>query len=56
MDDFVTSPSWEKIQKRKKADLLILANYYEVDVPYGARKSELKLFVRGWWSRVCYPN
>ncbi|KAK0136914.1 hypothetical protein N1851_026936 [Merluccius polli] len=42
LDDFVTSPSWARIEKCKKADLLIVANCYDVQVPYNARKPELK--------------
>ena len=37
----MASPSWEKLEKCKKADLLILANYYDVALQYGARKAEL---------------
>ncbi|CAI5669608.1 unnamed protein product [Oreochromis niloticus] len=42
LDDFVTSPSWDKIVGCKKADLLIIASFYDVRVSYGARKAEVK--------------
>uniref|UniRef100_A0A669E575 SCAN box domain-containing protein n=1 Tax=Oreochromis niloticus TaxID=8128 RepID=A0A669E575_ORENI len=42
LDDFVTSPSWDKIVGCKKADLLIIASFYDVQVSYGARKAEVK--------------
>ncbi|XP_039863188.1 uncharacterized protein LOC120718658 [Simochromis diagramma] len=42
LDDFVEAPSWVKIDKCKKADLLIVANSYDVEVSYSARKAELK--------------
>ena len=42
LDDFVTSPSFAKIEKCKKADLLIVANCYNVQVAYSAKKAELK--------------
>ena len=36
LDGFVTSPSWAKIEKcKKKADLLMLANCYNVHVLAG---------------------
>ena len=42
LDGFVASPSWEGLDKCKKADLLIVANCYDVQVSYSARKAELK--------------
>ena len=33
LDDFVVSPSLDKIEKCRKTDLLILANCYNVPVP-----------------------
>ncbi|CAI5657477.1 unnamed protein product [Oreochromis niloticus] len=42
LEDFVEAPSWEKNEKCKKADLLIVANSYNVEVSYSARKAELK--------------
>ncbi|CAI5663468.1 uncharacterized protein LOC102079919 [Oreochromis niloticus] len=42
LDDFVTSPSWDKIAKCRKADLLIIASFYDVQVSYSARKAEVK--------------
>ena len=42
LDDFVDSPSLAKIEKCKKADLLIVANYYKVQVQDSAKKAELK--------------
>lgn len=40
VEDFVASPSWDK------ADLLLVANSYDVHVPYSARKAELRLALR----------
>ncbi|CAI5660147.1 unnamed protein product [Oreochromis niloticus] len=42
LEDFVEAPSWDKLDKCKKADLLIVANSYDVEVSYSARKAELK--------------
>ena len=42
LDDFVVSPTWAKVEKCRKADLLIVANFYNVQVPYSAKKAELR--------------
>ncbi|CAJ1076939.1 uncharacterized protein LOC118558122 [Xyrichtys novacula] len=42
LDDFMASPSVAKIEKCKKADLLIVANFFNVKVPYNVNKAELK--------------
>ncbi|XP_026021701.1 uncharacterized protein LOC113021315 isoform X2 [Astatotilapia calliptera] len=42
LDDFVTSPSWDKIVKCRKADLLIIASCYDIQVSYGDRKVEVR--------------
>lgn len=42
LDEFMSSPSWEKLLKCKKADLLIVANCYDVSVSYSLRKVELR--------------
>ncbi|KAK0145445.1 Retrovirus-related Pol polyprotein from transposon 297 [Merluccius polli] len=42
LDEFMGSPSLKKIEKCRKADLLILANCYNVHVAYSARKAEIK--------------
>lgn len=41
-EDFVSNPSWSKLDNCKKENLLIIANYYDVSVPYRARKAVLK--------------
>ncbi|MEQ2311021.1 hypothetical protein AMECASPLE_015369, partial [Ameca splendens] len=41
-DNFVKAPSWGKMEKCKKADLLTVANYYDDEVTYSVRKAELK--------------
>lgn len=35
-------PSWEKIGKYRKADILIIANFYGDKVSYSGRKAEVK--------------
>ena len=42
LDEFVVSPSFAKLEKCRKADLLIVANCYNVQVQYSAKKAELK--------------
>ncbi|XP_013856586.1 uncharacterized protein LOC106512535, partial [Austrofundulus limnaeus] len=42
LDDFVLSPTLDKLEKCKKADLLIVANHFGVEVSYSARKADLK--------------
>ncbi|CAJ1081954.1 hypothetical protein LDENG_00278960 [Xyrichtys novacula] len=42
LDDFMASPSFAQIEKCKKADLLIVANYFNVQIPYNVNKAELK--------------
>lgn len=42
LDSFVTNPSWDTIEVCKKADLLIVANFYDVQVAYSAKKAEIK--------------
>lgn len=42
LDDFVSRPSWDKIEKCKKAELLIIANVFNIQVPYSKNKAELK--------------
>lgn len=42
LDDFVINPTWDKINSCKKADLLTVANCYNVKVSYQARKAELR--------------
>ena len=42
LDEFVVSRSFAKLEKCRKADLLIVANCYNVQVQYSARKAELK--------------
>ena len=45
LDEFVVSPSFAKLEKCRKADLLIVANCYNVQVQYSARKAELKQLI-----------
>lgn len=42
LDEFVTRPSLNKIDKYKKAELLIIAKVFNVQVPYNTNKAELK--------------
>ncbi|XP_035984480.1 uncharacterized protein LOC118558122 [Fundulus heteroclitus] len=42
LEDFVSSPSWTKLEKCRKSDLLMLADHYDVKVSSSDRKSELK--------------
>lgn len=49
LDEFVISPSLVKLEKCKKADLLIVASCYNVHVPYSIRKAELKQLL---WSKL----
>ncbi|KAG7471602.1 hypothetical protein JOB18_022732 [Solea senegalensis] len=49
LDEFVISPSLAKLEKCKKADLLIVASCYNVHVPYSIRKAELKQLL---WSKL----
>lgn len=42
LDEFICSPSWEKLLKCKKADLLIVANCCNVGVSYSLRKTGLR--------------
>lgn len=42
LDEFVAGPSFAKIEKCKKKDLLMVANCYNVQVPYSANKGEIK--------------
>nr|XP_040052763.1 delta-like protein B [Gasterosteus aculeatus aculeatus] len=42
LDEFVAGPSFAKIEKCKKKDLLMVANCYNVQVPYSANKAEIK--------------
>ncbi|KAG7510018.1 hypothetical protein JOB18_011250 [Solea senegalensis] len=48
-DEFVISPSLAKLEKCKKADLLIVASCYNVHVPYSIGKAELKQLL---WSKL----
>lgn len=41
LDDFVTAPSWATLDRCRKADLMIIANFYDVSVSYGARKADV---------------
>ena len=45
LDEFVVSPAFAKLEKCRKADLLIVANCYNVQVQYSARKAELKQLI-----------
>ncbi|XP_026016141.1 uncharacterized protein LOC113018114 [Astatotilapia calliptera] len=42
MDDFAQRPSIEKLERCTKADLLVVANLFRVDVPLNAKKAEIK--------------
>lgn len=42
LDYFIELSFWEKLEKCKKADPLIVANCYKVDVSYSAHKAEFK--------------
>lgn len=42
LDDFVETPLWSKIERCRKADLLLVADYYGVVVSGSARKAELR--------------
>lgn len=41
-EEFMSNPSWGKIEKCKKDELLVLARCYDVTVAPGARKDEVK--------------
>lgn len=53
LDEFTINPSVEKLDRCRKADLLLIANFYDIRVPYNGRKEEWKqvlieeLVVRG---------
>ncbi|CAI5673597.1 unnamed protein product [Oreochromis niloticus] len=42
MDDFAQQPSIEKLERCTKADLLLVANLFNVDVPLNSKKAEIK--------------
>ncbi|CAI5671287.1 unnamed protein product [Oreochromis niloticus] len=42
MDDFAQQPSIEKLEWCTKADLLLVANLFNVDVPLNSKKAEIK--------------
>lgn len=42
MDDFAQQPSVEKLERCRKADLLVVANLFNVDVPLHSKKAEIK--------------
>ncbi|CAI5670127.1 unnamed protein product [Oreochromis niloticus] len=42
MDDFAQQPSIDKLERWTKADLLVVANLFNVDVPLHSRKAEIK--------------
>ena len=39
LNTFVACPTWEKLHKCRKADLLLVANIYDIPVSYSARKA-----------------
>ncbi|CAI5678278.1 unnamed protein product [Oreochromis niloticus] len=42
MDDFAQQPSIEKLERCTKADLLVVAHLFNVDVPLHSKKAEIK--------------
>lgn len=42
LDDFAQHPSSDKLDQCTKADLLLVANLFNVVVPMNARKAEMK--------------
>lgn len=41
MDDFAQQPSIETLERCTKADLLLVANLFNVDVPLHSKKAEI---------------
>ncbi|KAL3968224.1 ATP-binding cassette, subfamily A (ABC1), member 1 [Sarotherodon galilaeus] len=42
LEDFTLSPTEEKLDRCKKDDLILIANFFDVTVPLNAKKKELK--------------
>ena len=42
MDDFATSPTLEKLDRCTKADLILIASFFDIYVPLNACKAEIK--------------